>query len=216
MHPVTQDAYFRELEKLADHEKEAIFETLRVGWKAGKGALLGGKKLQAPPGVYQQERARAVQKGNALMKALKGRGVPTHRARVKSPGSIEAGGHTQVPDDLLGMQVYGDGPKDVEKIIKQLKEQGVEVAKVSPHARPGYHGINIKGTYQGTPVEMQVSPSRLSNMGQQMEHSLGYKPATEAPRSNAFDRWFGKKVAPRMVQRGSWVPRYKQMQQAAV
>jgi hypothetical protein len=41
-------------------------------------------------------------------------------------------------------------------------------------------------------------------MGQIMEHSLGYKVQTEAPKANRVDRWFGKKVAPKMVRTGSW------------
>ena len=49
--------------------------------------------------------------------------------------------------------------------MKALEGQGVTGLSSSAKARPGYHGVNIKGLYQGTPVEMQVNPGRISNMG---------------------------------------------------
>jgi hypothetical protein len=195
-----------ELRKIGGLEKDAIFETVRVGGKALKGALLGGTKLTAQPGVFQAEREAAVNAGNALMNSLKKRGINIHRARVKSPGSIQAKGLTSVPNDLLGMQLYGHGPEAVPQALEVLKAHGVADISHKPITRPGYHGVNVKGTYQGTPMELQISPSRMSNIGQQMEHSLMYKPQTEAPYSNFVDRWFGKNVAPKMVQSGSWVP----------
>ncbi len=199
---VTLSAFADELEKISQ------WETARLGWKAAKGALFGGTKLKAAPGVFHAERQAATRAGKSLMEGLGESGVKVHRARVKTPGSIAANRSTAVPDDLLGLQAYGKSPADVERVLGALRARGVEVAKVSPHARPGYHGVNIKGTYRGTPMEMQVSPGRLSNMGQMMEHSLGYKPATEAPLSTFIDRWVGKHVAPRMVRARSWVPQY--------
>ena len=199
--------FFRdELEDVYGLEKSAIFETIRHGWKAGKSALLGGTKLRAAPGAFQPQRTQAVSVGTDLMGKLRRRGVRTHRARVKSPSSMQAQGLTEVPDDLLGMQAYAKGPDDVEAILKALREEGVTGIRSSAKTRPGYHGVNIKGlTAEGVPLEFQASPGRVSNMGQMMEHSLGYKQTTEAPRANWFDKWVGRKVAPRMVQDASWI-----------
>jgi hypothetical protein len=197
-------------------QKDAIWETLRALGKGLKQTFIGGRNLTAPPGMFLPERQQAVQSGNALMEALSKGGVKVHRARVKSPSSIAAKGLTAVPDDLLGMQVYGYGPQNVQDILKKLQEAGVSGVKASGKVRPGYHGINIKGTYGGTPMEMQVSPGRMSNLGQMMEHTLGYKAPTEAPRSNVIDKWVGKRVAPAMVSK-SWIPQAKpQLQQMGV
>ena len=180
-------------------EKIAVRETVRVGWKAIKSAVRGGTKLDAPAGAFHSQRKQAVTSGNSLMAALQKRGIKTHRARVKSPQSMEAKGLTEVPNDLLGMQAYAKGPDDVKKLMNALRAEGVEGISASAKTRPGYHGVNIKGTYKGVPIEYQASPGRISNAGQVMEHSLGYKQKTEAPLANAFDKWVGKKVAPRMV-----------------
>jgi hypothetical protein len=193
MNPLLTDAFSDEIEKIA------LRETLRVGRKAFHAAVKGGTKLSAPDGVFQAERSQAVRHGKSLMKSLQSKGQKVHRARVKSPGSITAGGHKKVPDDLLGMQVYAKSPQDINALIKSLKSSGVEISGSSVKTRPGYHGVNIKGVYKGVPIEMQASPSRMSNAGQVMEHSLGYKVSTEAPKANRFDKWVGKKVAPRMV-----------------
>jgi hypothetical protein len=182
-----------------DMEKVAIRETLRLGSKAVREALMGNTKLSAPPGLMHAERQSAVAAGQDLMGRLQKRGIRTHRARVKSPSSMAAKGLTSVPDDLLGMQAYGSGPQDVDRLMKALRAEGVEGLRASAKTRPGYHGINIKGTYRGTPVEYQVSPGRISNVGQMLEHSLGYKQATEAPRANRIDKWVGKAIAPRLV-----------------
>ena len=211
MHPSTLQGFSDEMEKLAyqQMEKEAIFETARVGWKAGKQALLGGRRLVADPGMHHEARVNAVRRGNRLMTTLDDQGFKVHRARVKTPESMAAKGMTEssaVPDDLLGMQLYGKSPRDVQRIVEQLRAQGVTGIAQSVKVKPGYHGVNIKGTYRGTPMEMQVSPSRVSNAGNIMEHSLGYKVKTEAPRANWFDKWVGKKVAPQMVKARSWVP----------
>ena len=196
-------SFLDELEKISSRnselEKIALRETLRHAWKAGKQALLGGTTLTASPGMFLPQRKRAVVAGNALMENLRRRGIATHRARVKSPASMGAKGLTQVPDDLLGMQTYARSPADVRRLMEALREEGVEGLTASAKTRPGYHGINIKGTYRGVPLEYQASPSRVSNMGQIMEHALGYKQKTEAPRANRFDRWVGRAVAPRMV-----------------
>jgi hypothetical protein len=205
MDPIVLAAFQDELESM---DKEAVFETLRVGAKALKHSLFGGTKLTAAPGSLHPQRLAAVSSGETLMKGLQGQGVNVHRARVKTPASLQSGGHVASPDDLLGMQMYGKGPKDVARIQDALKAQGVSISGSIPVVRPGYHGVNIKGNYQGTPMEMQVSPSRRSYMGSLMEHALAYKPKTEAPLSNAFDRWVGKRVAPKMVSAKSWVPEY--------
>lgn len=206
-------AFCDELEKISALEKEAIFETLRVGAKALKQSLLGGKKLvHGGEGMFHAERQLAVSKGQELMSGMEEAGIKIHRARVKSPGSIAANAAKNpntahvVPDDLLGMQTYGHGPEHVQKVLDHLTSKGAKIHKISPQSRPGYHGVNIKGHHDGVNFELQVSPGRTSNMGQIMEHSLGYKPATEAPHSNFIDRWVGKHVAPRMVSAGSWVP----------
>jgi hypothetical protein len=193
MNEVVLHAFEDELEKIA------VMETARIGWKALKGALRGGTKLDAPAGVFHAQRKQAVTHGDTLMEALRKRGITTHRARVKSPQSIAAKGLTEVPNDLLGMQAYAKSPQDVQNIMTALRAEGVEGLAASAKTRPGYHGVNIKGTYQGVPLEYQASPGRVSNMGQVMEHSLGYKQKTEAPMANAFDKWFGRRVAPRMV-----------------
>ena len=195
---------------LPSMQKEAIYETVRAGLKAGRQALFGGTHLTAPTGVFQAERQVAVGAGNSLMQHLQGSGLNVHRARVKSPGSLTAGGHTTVPNDLLGMQAYGRGPEDIARIQQQLTAAGATIHGSKPVVRSGYHGVNIKGTHQNVPFEFQVSPGRMSNMGNIMEHTLAYKPLTEAPRSNFIDRWFGKQVAPKMVSSSSWVPNYSQ------
>lgn len=197
------------LEKVAQYralEKQALFETLRVGAKALKQAFFGGRALSAASGVLQAEREAAVRTGGELISKLEAGGLHIHRARVKSPGSIMGNGGVGVPNDLLGMQAYARSPEEAASFLRRLKEHGVEVQKSQVLTRPGYHGINAKGVYQNTPFELQLSPSRMSNVGQMMEHSLGYKSATEAPRSNFIDRWFGRKVAPKMVEKGSWLP----------
>jgi len=138
------------------------------------------------------------------MNALQQSGVNVHRARVKTPGSMQAKGLTTVPDDLLGMQIYGRNMGDVRNAMAALQRAGVTGLKPSVKVRPGYHGVNIKGTYGQTPIEMQVSPGRASNVGQMMEHALGYKQKTEAPGATWFDKWIGRKVAPWLVRR-SWL-----------
>jgi len=197
----TSHAFADELSKIhsGELEKTAVRETLRIGRKALSAALRGGTKLHAPPGVFKAERDAAVTAGTGLMEALKRRGVTTHRARVKSPGSIMANGGSGLPDDLLGMQTYGKGPEDVKKLLSALRSEGVTGISASTKARKGYHGVNIKGSYKGTPIEYQVSPGRISNMGQIMEHSLGYKQVTEAPNANRIDKWVGRVIAPKMV-----------------
>ena len=199
---MTKKAFARELALILDGpnmEKVAIRETGRIGLKALKQALLGGTELKAAPGVFQAQREKAVGAGTKLMDALKARGITTHRARVKTPESITAKGLTEVPDDLLGMQTYARSPEEVQSLMNALKAEGVTGLSASAKTRPGYHGVNIKGSYEGTPIEFQASPSRVSNMGQIMEHSLGYKQKTEAPLANRFDKWVGREVAPRMV-----------------
>tara|TARA_Y100000310_G_scaffold244704_1_gene249578 strand:- start:2591 stop:3313 length:723 start_codon:yes stop_codon:yes gene_type:complete len=195
--PLLIDAFSDEM------EKTAIRETLRIGRKALRAAIKGGTNLKAPPGVYLTERKGAVRYGQDLIGKLQVGGFKVHRARVKSPRAITAKGSSSVPDDLLGMQAYTKSPKDVQKLVNQLRSSGAIVLRPLPITRPGYHGVNIKGTYKGVPFEMQASPGRRSNVGQLMEHSLGYKVSTEAPKANRFDKWFGKKVAPRMVHWGA-------------
>jgi hypothetical protein len=206
MNAVTYSAFSDELCLI----KEAQWETIRHGFKALKGSLLGGTKLLAKPGVMQAPRAQAAKAGKGLIHNLEQKGMKVHRARVKTPESIQAKGLTDVPDDLLGMQMYGKSHEDVVDAVRKLRAQGVEGIRYSAKARPGYHGVNIKGRYQGVPLELQVNPGRISNMGQQLEHALGYKAKTEAPRSTFIDRWVGKKIAPRMVKMRSWVPEMTQ------
>jgi hypothetical protein len=192
--------------KTAAMDKEGLRELIPHGIKAIKGAILGGKKLVAGgDGLFTAQRKAAVSAGEELMSGLKGKGVKVHRARVKSHASMAAKGLKEVPDDLLGMQSYSSSPEHAADVIKKLKAHGVENISHSVKARPGYHGVNVKGTYKGTPVEMQMSPGRMSNAGQQLEHGLGYKQKTEAPKANFIDKFFGKKIAPRMVQSGSWM-----------
>ena len=199
-------AFADELSKIAALDKEALFESLRVGLKATKEALLGGTRLSAPPGVLHGERQTAAYRGDALIKLLKEQGLGVHRARVKSPGSITANNSVGVPNDLLGLQAYAKTPQEVEQALGHLRRAGVQVDKTVALTRRGYHGVNVKGSYSGVPLEFQLSPSRRSNIGQIMEHSLAYKPATEAPWSNFIDRWVGSKVAPKLVASGSWLP----------
>lgn len=202
-------AFSDEMQKISEYRKEAIFETLRSGFKAAKQAIFGGKKLTAGPGAFLPQRQAAVSAGDDLINGMEGSGLKIHRGRVKSPESIMGKGGTGVPDDLLGMQAYAKGPEDVARYMKGLRDAGVDISESTALTRPGYHGINIKGNYKGTPMEMQLSPGRLSNMGTMMSHNLAYKPKTEAPWSNAFDRWFGDKVAPKMISGGSWLPSNK-------
>jgi hypothetical protein len=188
-------------------EKEAIFETLRHGWKALRQATRGGTRLSTPTsGVLQAERDAAVAAGEGLMGQMKDQGINIHRARVKTPQSITAKGVEGVPDDLLGMQMYADNPQAVESTMEKLRQMGVTNIGPEAKVRPGYHGVNIKAQYQGTPLELQIHPNRTSTVGSLMEHALAYKPKTEAPYSTVVDRAVGKHVAPRLVQRGSWVP----------
>lgn len=194
-----------ELIKLA-HTKEAFLETLRHGAKAFKQAFLGGRVLKAGPGLLLGDRVAAVNAGQTLISQLGGSGIKVHRARVKSPRSMAAKNITSAPDDLLGMQVYGRNVGDVKKLTDTLHQRGVTITSQNALRRPGYHGVNIKGTYRGTPLEVQMVPSRRSNMGQLMEHALSYKQKTEAPLAIGFDKWVGKKIAPRMVSSKSWIP----------
>lgn len=186
--------------------KQAQKEALRIGIKALRQAFMGKRKLIAEPGIFYQQRQTAVNEGNRLMRALEQSGVNVRRARVKSPASMQAKGLTAIPDDLLGMQVYGRNMSDVNNVMQALQSHGVSGLSQSLKVRPGYHGVNIKGTLGSVPMEMQVSPGRISNVGQMMEHALGYKQLTEAPRANWLDKWFGKRVAPWLVQR-SWMGR---------
>jgi hypothetical protein len=195
------------LEKDSNLDKEALSATLKSGWKALKTSLpgLGKKKLVATPGILQPQRQQAVQTGQELMGQLGSSGVNIQRARVKAPESIAAKGLTSAPDDLLGMQMYAKSPEEVAQTVGALRRSGVSGLDIQTKVRPGYHGINIKGTAGETPMELQMVPSVRSNIGQQMEHTLGYKVNTEAPGATAFDKWVGKKVAPKMVSSGSWL-----------
>jgi hypothetical protein len=200
--------FYEEVVKIAV-EKEAIRETLRVGGKAFLEVLFGGKKLIASPGMHQAAREGAVIAGKDLMRGLEREGLGVHRARVKSPSSMQAKGITPtgaLPDDLLGMQLYGKSPADVERAQRALESMGAKIQAVEKKERPGYHGVNIKAVMGTTPVELQVVPGRTSLAGSIMEHSLGYKQKTEAPMANAFDKWVGKTVAPKLVGLRSWVP----------
>ena len=197
-----QSGYNTALEA-AGLEKTAIMASLRHGYKALKGALGAPiRSLRGNPqvaGLFRPQRMKAVQHGDDLLDSLRRTGVRTQRARVKSPASMAAKGLTEVPDDLLGMQTYGKSPQDVQKTMDALREVGVEDIAASAKTKPGYHGINIKGQYQGTPVEMQVAPSPMSLIGNQLEHSLVYKQLTESPDANWLDNLIGTKVAPKLV-----------------
>jgi hypothetical protein len=203
MNPIHQQGYVDALEA-AGLEKTAIMETLRHGYKAVKGAL--GSPIQklrgkpAAPGMFRPQRVKATQHGDDLMKSLRDSGVTTQRARVKTPGSMAAKGITHtMPDDLLGMQTYAKGPEGVQKTMDALRGAGVENLNAEALTRKGYHGVNVKGQYQGTPMEMQIAPSPMSLIGNQLEHSLVYKQLTESPDANWFDKFIGTKVAPKMV-----------------
>jgi hypothetical protein len=186
--------------------KQAQGAAFHVGAKALWQALRGKRVLSAEPGMFYQQRQAAVDQGTRLMKMLGQSGINVHRARVKSPASMQAKGLTTVPDDLLGMQVYGKNQSDVSNVINALQSAGVSGLSSSMKIRPGYHGVNIKGTFGSVPMEMQVSPGIVSNVGQMMEHALGYKQLTEVPTATRFDKWVGKRVAPWLV-RQSWMSR---------
>lgn len=212
-----------ELEKLSSMPKEAVYETARTFLSGAKAALFGGTKLHAPAGMFHPERQAAATLGQDLMSHMGQAGLPVHRARIKTPASMSAKGilpEHGVPDDLLGMQVYGKGPEHVQTVMDTLRAKGVQDVSARMRMRPGYHGVNISGTHVSPegmriPVEVQVHPSRLSTVGNVQEHALGYKPKTEAPHSNFVDRWWGKNVAPRMVAATSWIPE-RQHQLAAM
>lgn len=195
------------LEKNSEMGKEAISATLKSGWKALKSSVpgLGKKELVAAPGILQPQRQQAVQTGKKLMGQLEESGVNIQRARVKAPESIAAKGLTSAPDDLLGMQMYAKSPEEVAQAVGALRRSGVSGLDIRPKVRQGYHGINIKGVAGETPMELQLVPGVRSNIGQQMEHTLGYKVNTEAPGATAFDKWVGKEIAPKMVSSGSWL-----------
>ena len=152
MHPATLAAFEDELRKIAadqEMKKEAFRELIPKGLKAAKQAFFGGKKLvSGGAGLFQAEREAAVRTGTGLMDALGTRGVKIHRARIKSPGSLAAGGHTKVPDDLLGMQFYAKTPEEARAAVEHLKSVGAQNVTNKVVARPGYHGVNKKGTHE--------------------------------------------------------------------
>jgi len=198
-------AYRLGRELCADMQKRALFETLRHGAKALWQLLPRTARFgKVAPGMLLAQRQRAATQGQRLVKQLGRSGINVVRGRVKSPASMLAKGLTAAPDDLLGMQAYVRNPAEVQAAMQALKRLGVKNVSAAGKLRPGYAGINIKGMYRNTPLELQLSPGRLSNAGQLLEHSLGYKATTEAPYSTFIDRFVGRSVAPRMVQQ-SWL-----------
>jgi len=183
--------------------------TVAKGSKAVLQTLAPGRSLASPvaPGMFQAARETALTGGRSLAKQLGRFGTQIVGARIKTPGSMAAKSLTSVPNDLLGMRTYVRSAADVEKLLGNLRRAGVNVGNVAGKLRPGYHGLNIKGTYQGTPMEMQALPGKVSDIAQRMQHSLGYKVQTEAPYATRLDKLIGNRVVPRVLQRSSWSPR---------
>lgn len=197
-------------------EKIAIIETIRHGAKALKQSLLGGHKLEVTPGIMMGAREQAGSHGKELISILRRAGHNIHRSRVKTPESIAGAQKNfapgqELPNDLLGMQMYARTPTEAAGALKALEAAGVTIDSKKLMSKPSYYGVNVKGRYKGTPLELQFSPGRLSNAGQIMNHALTYKPKTEAPMSTFFDRWFGAKVTPKLVQDPRWAEGMKQL-----
>jgi acylphosphatase len=131
-----------------------------------------------PDGIFQTERQQALQAGNDFLKSFKPKGFQTYAGRVKAPDSIAGHGGTQITDDMLGFRLSsqrGYGQSAVDELTKHLTDHGVTVDRAKMLTKPGYHGWNIKGTYNNTPVEFQMSPRRLQGLNA-ADHSLAYKP----------------------------------------
>jgi hypothetical protein len=155
-------------------KKESSIQFFKALGNSAKEGLIGGtsKAKKINKGILFPERLKASGGFKALKSAI-GKDKKIHRARVKSPSSIKEKGVSKLDelDDLLGVQIYSKNPaKDAIAMKKHLKN-----SKIKWLDRKGYKGINIKGDYKGTPTEIQLSPNRVSNIGQTLQHHA-YKP----------------------------------------
>ena len=131
------------------------------------------------PGAFMPERLAAGRAGNALLPKLQNSGFQFYGGRVKAPGSMAAHG-TGITDDLLGLRARptamfgGYSQRAIDQLTNQMRSAGVDVSSTKRLVRPGYHGWNIKGQYQGTPLELQVSPRRLQGLSA-LDHDALYK-----------------------------------------
>lgn len=153
--------------------KTSSLKLFKALGKSFKESMIGGKAkaIKIPKDNFMiKSRTKASRSFNNLKNSLSGR---IHRARVKSPESIKNKGISDINDidDLLGVQKYSKDPfKDASSISKKLTG-----AKIKRLNRKGYKGVNIKGSFNGIPTEVQLSPGRVSNMGQILQHNA-YKP----------------------------------------
>jgi acylphosphatase len=151
------------------------------GFNAARSAFRGPMTTlgdTVPEGIFQTERQQALQAGNDFLKSFNPKGFQTYAGRVKAPDSIAGHGGAQITDDMLGFRLSsqrGYGQAAVDELTKHLTDHGVTVNRSKMLTLPGYHGWNIKGTYNNTPVEFQLSPRRLQGLNA-ADHSLAYKP----------------------------------------
>lgn len=132
-----------------------------------------------PAGAFAAVRNQAATHGNELIgKLQKTPGFGMYGARVKGPESMMAHG-TGVTNDLLGLRMRssgGYGPQQMEQLTKHLTDAGMTLQGAPKQlVRPGYHGWNVKGTYNGVPTEIQVTPRRLQGLSA-VDHDAVYKP----------------------------------------
>ena len=183
--------------------KQALVETPRALSIALGEATKGGFHFKVPNANKDQQVAAAM--GGELVKSLKAEGVPVHRGRVKTQESILSSG-SKLPNDMLGLQAYSRGPKDVVKAVKALEGAGVEVGSAKVKLSDSYAGIHIKGTKGKVPVELQITSDPISQVGHQLQHQLVYKQKVEAPAADKEDKKIGKRVAQKLLAH-SWIPK---------
>ena len=186
---------------------KAASELARVGAIALDEANNGTRKLDTKPGVMFKDRFLASARGHRLINRLESEGILVHRARVKTPQSIELNKTTKkAPNDLLGLQVHGKGPEDVAKVKNALEEAGVKKLRANVHLTPAYNSVHVKGEFNKTPVEVQIHPSRATTLGHVLQHSLVYRPEIEAPNATPQDRILGEAISRALVSKTSWIP----------
>lgn len=184
--------------------KSARREAARVAIKAIREAFNGGINLTPGPGIFEPERRRAARIGRSIVKSFADGGMPIFRGRIKTPESILASGQKALPNDLLAMQVYARGPRDVQRAMKHMQDIGVQGLRAKAKVLPHYQAVHLKGTLRSVPFELQLVSDPVSNAGQLIAHSLHYKPHLEAPNADVHDLFVGRSVGARLARR-SWI-----------
>ena len=183
--------------------KSALVETPRALAVALGEATKGGFHFNVDGANKKQQAAAAA--GQELVQSLRDSGVQVHRGRVKTQASILRSGKS-MPNDLLGLQAYSRGPRDVVKAVKGLQAAGVELESAKVKINDTYASIHIKGKKDKIPIELQVSSDPISQAGQLLQHQLVYKPEVEAPNADKQDKRVGQQVAKKLLAH-SWIPK---------